>query len=49
MSDRKKGSILIVGSGLIGQSWAMLFASAGYRITLYDTVEQQVTHAIENI
>ncbi|XP_038674157.1 lambda-crystallin homolog isoform X1 [Scyliorhinus canicula] len=49
MTDRKKGNILIVGSGLIGQSWAMLFASAGYRITLYDTVEQQVTRAIENI
>ncbi|XP_048454028.1 lambda-crystallin homolog isoform X2 [Rhincodon typus] len=49
MSDSKRGSILIVGSGIVGRSWAMLFASAGYRVVLYDTVQQQVTSAIENI
>uniref|UniRef100_UPI00398ED8D1 lambda-crystallin homolog isoform X2 n=1 Tax=Pristiophorus japonicus TaxID=55135 RepID=UPI00398ED8D1 len=49
MSDCKKGNILIVGSGLVGRSWAMVFAGAGYRVTLYDTVQQQVTSAIENI
>ncbi|XP_067842185.1 lambda-crystallin homolog [Heptranchias perlo] len=49
MSDCKKGSILIVGSGIVGRSWAMVFASAGYRVNLYDVVQQQVTFAIENI
>ncbi|XP_078078231.1 lambda-crystallin homolog [Mustelus asterias] len=49
MTDCKKGGILIVGSGIVGRSWAMLFASAGYRVALYDTVQQQVTCAIENI
>jgi L-gulonate 3-dehydrogenase len=27
----------IIGSGLIGRSWAMLFAAAGYRVSLYDS------------
>nr|XP_015924932.1 lambda-crystallin homolog isoform X2 [Parasteatoda tepidariorum] len=31
-----KGKIAVVGSGLIGHSWAMLFASAGYNVTIYD-------------
>jgi len=31
-----KGKIGIVGSGLIGRSWAMLFASAGYNVVIYD-------------
>ncbi|XP_041055501.1 lambda-crystallin homolog [Carcharodon carcharias] len=49
MTDCKNASILIVGSGIVGRSWAMLFSSAGYKVTLYDTVQQQVTCAIENI
>ncbi|KFM79276.1 Lambda-crystallin-like protein, partial [Stegodyphus mimosarum] len=31
-----KAKIGIVGSGLIGRSWAMLFASAGYNVVIYD-------------
>lgn len=31
-----KNKIGIVGSGLIGRSWAMLFASAGYNVVIYD-------------
>jgi hypothetical protein len=27
-----KGTIGIVGSGLIGKSWAMIFASVGYKV-----------------
>ncbi|XP_060682694.1 lambda-crystallin homolog isoform X2 [Hemiscyllium ocellatum] len=49
MSNCKKASILIVGSGIVGRSWAMLFASAGYKVVLYDTVQQQVSSAIESI
>ena len=26
--------VSIVGSGLVGKSWAMIFASAGYRVRL---------------
>ncbi|XP_042775000.1 lambda-crystallin homolog isoform X3 [Panthera leo] len=36
-------------SGLIGRSWAMLFASGGFRVKLYDIEQQQVTNALENI
>jgi len=44
-----KGKIGIVGSGLIGKSWAMIFASVGYNVVLYDVEEKQVTASIESI
>lgn len=39
----------IVGSGLIGRSWAMLFASAGYKVIVYDIEPAQISSALENI
>lgn len=39
----------IVGSGLIGKSWAMLFASAGYQVYIYDVDEMQLERALESI
>ncbi|XP_076317411.1 beta Hydroxy acid dehydrogenase 1 [Tachypleus tridentatus] len=39
----------IVGSGLIGRSWAMLFASAGYKVSLYDIESQKVDEALQLI
>jgi len=47
MGDVKK--IGIVGSGLIGKSWAMLFAAAGYDVLLYDLYKEQVDAALANI
>ncbi|KAM4700280.1 lambda-crystallin homolog [Discoglossus pictus] len=44
-----KGNIVIIGSGLIGRSWAMVFASGGFRVKLYDIVKEQVTTALEDI
>lgn len=41
--------IAIVGSGLIGRSWAMIFASAGHTVTLYDIEPRQVDAALEDI
>uniref|UniRef100_A0A5F8HG49 L-gulonate 3-dehydrogenase n=1 Tax=Monodelphis domestica TaxID=13616 RepID=A0A5F8HG49_MONDO len=35
--------------GLIGRSWAMLFASGGFKVKLYDIEKQQITNALENI
>ncbi|XP_075448409.1 lambda-crystallin homolog isoform X2 [Ascaphus truei] len=49
MSDQRDGNIVIIGSGLIGRSWAMVFASGGFRVKLYDIVQQQVSTAIEDI
>ncbi|XP_023332864.1 lambda-crystallin [Eurytemora carolleeae] len=44
-----KGSVGIVGSGLIGKSWAMIFASVGYEVKLFDVEPSQVSTALENI
>ncbi|XP_010592237.1 lambda-crystallin homolog [Loxodonta africana] len=49
MASPRDGGVVILGSGLIGQSWAMLFASGGFKVKLYDIEQQQITKALENI
>lgn len=41
--------VAIVGSGLIGRAWAVVFARAGHPVTLYDPVDGAVTQAISLI
>ena len=36
-------------SGLIGRSWAMLFAGAGYHVSMYDVSLDLVDKAIKDI
>jgi len=45
----QNGKIGIVGSGLIGRSWAMLFASAEFNVALYDIVGENVDKALVDI
>lgn len=44
-----KGKVGIVGSGLIGRSWAMLFAGAGYTVDLFDVDDKKVDEALVDI
>ncbi|CAL1539451.1 unnamed protein product [Lymnaea stagnalis] len=44
-----KEKIAIVGSGLIGQFWAMIFSSGGHKVTIYDIYPEQVSKALQNI
>ncbi|MDA0991863.1 MAG: 3-hydroxyacyl-CoA dehydrogenase NAD-binding domain-containing protein, partial [Verrucomicrobia bacterium] len=38
--------IAIVGCGLIGRAWTMVFARAGHPVTLYDSVPETVEKAV---
>lgn len=44
-----RNKIAIVGTGLIGCSWAMVYASAGYNVFLYDVSEERINAALEKI
>lgn len=44
-----KGKVGIVGSGLVGKSWAMIFAGAGYEVVVYDIIPSQVSDALTSI
>ena len=39
----------MIGAGLIGRSWAMVFARAGWRVRLHDSVPEQLIAAREHI
>ena len=40
---------MCVYSGFIGRSWAMLFAAAGYNVSLFDIDPKQIEGALKNI
>jgi len=42
-------TVVIIGSGIIGKSWAMLFASQGHQVRLYDTIPAILEKAPEFI
>lgn len=42
-------SYVIFFSGLIGQNWSMIFASRGYKVSVFDVDQGQITRAEKNI
>ncbi|KAJ8352600.1 hypothetical protein SKAU_G00240760 [Synaphobranchus kaupii] len=49
MSALKGNIISVIGSGLIGRSWAMVFLSGGFRVKIYDCQPGQAASAIQEI
>ncbi|XP_034003096.1 lambda-crystallin homolog [Trematomus bernacchii] len=49
MSSSDMNTITVIGSGLIGRSWAMVFVSGGYSVKIYDNQPGQAVKAIEEI
>lgn len=45
----QRNAVAIVGAGLIGQAWAIVFARAGWRVTLWDGQAQVVPEALRTI
>lgn len=42
-------SITVVGAGLVGRGWAIVFARAGYAVRLFDVTEEKITEAFRVI
>jgi 3-hydroxyacyl-CoA dehydrogenase len=40
------GKVAVIGAGLIGRSWAMVFARAGWSVALYDPVDGVAARAL---
>ncbi|XP_028289431.1 lambda-crystallin homolog [Parambassis ranga] len=49
MSSSDTKVITVIGSGLIGRSWAMVFISGGYSVKIYDNQPGQSAKAITEI
>jgi L-gulonate 3-dehydrogenase len=44
-----KGSIAVIGAGIIGRSWAIAFARGGYSVALHDTDPKVTADALHTI
>ena len=47
--NNQKKKVALIGCGLIGQSWAISFISAGFEVSLFDPVEGVTVQAKEKI
>ncbi|KAJ8246740.1 hypothetical protein GJAV_G00254850 [Gymnothorax javanicus] len=45
-----RGNIVsVIGCGLIGRSWAMVFLSGGFRVKIFDSIPGQAARAVQEI
>lgn len=44
-----KGHVALIGTGLIGRGWGILFATAGYTVALYDEAQNAAELAVQAI
>src|ERR1700720_718794 len=42
-------SIAVVGAGLVGRGWAIVFARAGHPVQLFDVTEEKISEALQTI
>lgn len=51
MSDRPRLSerVAVIGAGSIGAAWAIVFATAGFRVNLQDTDGRRSESALEEL
>ena len=47
MSTRSK--VAIIGSGMIGKSWAMIFAAGGYEVSMFDSDPGQLSKVLPDV
>ena len=47
--NNQKKKVALIGCGLIGQSWAISFLSAGFEVSLFDPVEGVTVQSKEKI
>jgi len=47
--EQSKKRVAVIGSGIVGKSWAIVFSRAGYSVNLYDSVSSVLPSAIEYI
>jgi len=47
--EQSKKRVAVIGSGIVGKSWAIVFSRAGYTVNLYDSVSSVLPSAIDYI
>ena len=44
-----RGKVAIIGTGLVGSGWAIVFARAGHAVSLWDAVHDAPVRAVDTI
>ena len=44
-----KKPIAVVGAGLVGRGWAIVFARAGHPVNIFDVTEEKISEALQTI